>query len=140
MKGLCVFPKKRIIFKIVCCVWSCSSNIVLYFKLFKHFIFQFRCHTKRALRQAVIGAHEYSSNHELCIINITDENWNHTHFVPIRAAIDLKLDGNITTNFTVKLRVDRSVQFNHKTLVGVFRYIHFQVNTQLCLVLYVPLT
>ena len=78
-----------------------------------------RCHDNRvAIRQAVIGNHEWASGTETCIINVTMENWNTSHSVPIWPSIDLKEDGNVSTTFTLKLVVDGSVKYNKKVPVS----------------------
>lgn len=76
------------------------------------------------MTQAVIGNHTYQSGAS-CLIDITDENWNTTHYFPLVATVDNKyeknmLNGGVTqTNFTVKVFVKGSVTNSSKYLVFV---------------------
>ena len=56
------------------------------------------------IKQAVIGWHENAVNNS-GILTLTNDNWNQTFSIPLKATVDGKLDGNIQdASFTLKLK------------------------------------
>ena len=62
----------------------------------------------------MIGPHEYQSENESCVLPITKDSWQQTHVIPLRASVDYKLDGEVWTNLTLKLKVQGRTVYNWK--------------------------
>ena len=76
-----------------------------------------RCRDGGLINQALIGRHTYDGDCS-CSVVLNGNTWNETHTFPIAAAIDNKVDGNVESQLTVKLRVKGFVVQSQKITVS----------------------
>ena len=70
------------------------------------------------INQAVIGWHDHASECGSCLVNLTNDNWNETFRVPIRATVDHKIDGDFNGSMTIKMVAGGNVKHTLKLEVS----------------------
>ena len=63
-------------------------------------VYLVRCRNGRVISQAVLG--DWTNGGEsLCSLELTTENWNQPHSIPIMAKLDFKFDGHVNRTLTI---------------------------------------